>query len=213
MQGRALIHRLVKHATPPQEDPGKVQIPPGFESISSKIKPKGITPAMTATSEPSADEIMPDIEAVSTPVRMLDGARMVSRGLGRLLGTSLILAALGLWLISVDGLGPEASLFRLAISLTLGFAGLGLWQAGGRRLAPEIEIDMIRREVRLVRIGGNQRVLLARCKFTELARAELEGHLVRIWDSAGNFLAEVELADPVTQRRLLSALKDAGKLA
>ncbi len=82
-----------------------------------------------------------------------------------------------------------------------------------RRLAPS-RIRGFRREVRLVRVGGHGKtVVLQRCGFSELARAERDGVHVRLWDSNNVFLAEVSLADRTVMTSLMAGLRAAGKVA
>ncbi|MEW9918542.1 hypothetical protein AB2B41_02925 [Marimonas sp. MJW-29] len=149
-----------------------------------------------------------------TPVRMADGYRMIVRGVQRLLGASLALAALGLWFAPGASWESDVMLFKLILSLTAIFAAVGLLSASSRPAPPEIEIDIRRRQVRLVRRPrGAAPVLLQRCDFNELSSAEREGSIVRLWDSAGVLLAEISLTEPETMSELVAGLREEGKLA
>lgn len=164
---------------------------------------------MTATAE-----FIKDRAPVIEPVRVADGARMIVRGIQRLLGVSLTLAALAIWLMPGASWESDLMLFKLILSLTAVIAGLGLVGASAAPKAPEIEIDTIRREVRVVRrLRGAPADVLQTCSFGDLSRAEHVGNIVRLWDAAGTLLAEASLTDRETLSSLLAGLRDAGKLA
>lgn len=155
-----------------------------------------------------------DVMAHAAPVesaRMLDGGRWLARGAQRLGGVALVLAAAGMWVLPGAMLEPDVILMKLGVSLAAGFAGLALVQGGRARPAAQVAIDTVRREVRLVSDGADPRVI-SRTPFADLGRAELAGHLVRLWAEDGALIAEVALTDPAAHRSLLGALRDAGKL-
>ncbi|MEM7521432.1 MAG: hypothetical protein AAF307_10380 [Pseudomonadota bacterium] len=163
---------------------------------------------MTAT----ADFIQKDIP-VTEPVRMVDGTRMIARGIQRLLGAALALAAVGLWVAPGSSWDNDILLFKLILSLTAVFAGIGLMSASAKPRAPEVQIDTIRREVRLVRrMTGAAPVVLQSCRFDELAQAEFDGATVKLWDTEGVFLADVCPTDRNALSSLVSGLRDAGKI-
>lgn len=154
-----------------------------------------------------------DVSATE-PMSMADGGRMILRGAQRLIGASLTLAALGLWFAPGSSWESDVMLFKLILSITAVLAGIGFMTASIRPRAPEVEIDTVRREVRVVRrIAGASPVILQSCKFEKLSRAERTGPIVRLWDKGGQFLAEVSLTDRQTFTNLVSGLRDAGKLA
>ena len=144
--------------------------------------------------------------------RMIDGSRMLVRGGRKLLGVALVLAALGLWLQPGALLDADILLFKLALSLAIGFVGLATFQSGQCPAPVDVEIDTVRREVRLVRGKGQGRSIVSRTKLTDLGPAEMRGNLVRLWTADGGLIAEVALSDPATRNSLLGALRDADKL-
>lgn len=164
---------------------------------------------MTAT----ATDPRPKVTATET-ARLADGGRMILRGVQRLLGASLTIAALGLWLAPGSSWESDVMLFKLILSITAILAGIGFMGASIRPPAPEIEIDTVRREVRVVRrMIGASPVILQSCKFDKLSRAEQAGPIVRLWDKGGKFLAEITLTDNKVLSSLVSGLRDEGKLA
>ena len=163
---------------------------------------------MTSTAEVILPEAS-DVEQVS----MVDGARMIVRGAQRLIGASLALAALGLWIAPGSSVDSDVMLFKLVLSLTALLAGFGMMTASIRPGRPEIEVDTIRREVRLVRsMRGTKPVVLEKCSFAQLAHAEVDENIVRLWDHNGVFLAEFSPTDRNAFNSLVAGLQDEGKL-
>ena len=147
------------------------------------------------------------------PVRMADGGRMVIRGMQRLFGAALMLAAFG-------GMSPRVAvqhdmmLLRLILSVAAVIAGAGLLLASATPDAPSVQIDTIRREIKLVRVGrGGKADVVQRSAFSDLGRAEVDGFCVRLWDAEDRLLAEVTLANGPLLNSLIAGLRDAGKLA
>jgi hypothetical protein len=175
-----------------------------------RLRQRGTT-KMTATADiVHADPIAPTV----APVRIADGARMLVRAAQRLSGVALVLAALGLWLAPGSSFESDIMLFKLILSITAVLAGIALMQSSATPNTPEVEIDLIRREVRLVRFikeGAND--VLQRCAFADLARAERDGMHVRLWGQNDALLAEVSLSDRTEMTSLVSGLRAAGKLA
>lgn len=161
---------------------------------------------MTAT----ADFLSANRSTLEQPT-MVDGSRMVLRGLRRLLGAALMLAAAGLWLAPGGAGESEAMLFKLALSTMAVLAGFGFLNASSKPAAPEVEIDRIRREVILVRHNrGRGTEILQRCAFKDLAHVEKTATGLQLWDQHGTFLAALTISDPTAQCALLSALGHSG---
>lgn len=159
-------------------------------------------------------EVLDASHVTAEPARMVSGMRMVVRGSQRLFGVALTLAAVGLWLAPGSSWETDIMLFKLILSLTAVLAGLGLISASSAPPLPEVEIDPIRREVRLVRRQrGRAPITLQRCSFAKLAKVEHQGNCVRLWDQRGYFIAETNLSDRQALSSLLAGLRDAGKLA
>ena len=162
------------------------------------------TDFMPATTAPAAPE--------AAPVQKLDGGRLMVRGSQSLLGAALMLSAAGLWIAPGSDWSADLLLIKLVVSLVIGFSGLALLQQGKTPAAPEVEVDVVRREVRLVRRTLRGDELVSRTKYEDLARAELNGAHLILWGQGDVMLAEIGLSDPSIRRSLVSGLSDAGKL-
>lgn len=161
---------------------------------------------MTDTAhQPALPRRMPD-----AMLQARGGLREVGRVAQRFSGVSLSVAALTLLLLPVGGGEPAAALSKVMVVLVLGFAGIALWQAGSPRPAPDLEIDVARRELRLVRRGRAGAAQLVRCRFADLARAQVRDRRVRFWDARDQLLAEVILPDAGSIGLLQRALLDEG---
>ncbi|MEO9576016.1 MAG: hypothetical protein ABJ263_01880 [Tateyamaria sp.] len=143
---------------------------------------------------------------------MIGGERWLVRGAQSVGGVALVLAAFGVWVAPGAGIEPDLALFKLGVSVALGFAGLAIMQAGRAQPAVEFEIDTLRREVRLVRGSGRNRSFVSRISIADLGPAEVHGNMARLWTVDGSLVAEVAMSDPDLRRSLMGALRDAGKL-
>ena len=159
-------------------------------------------------------DAMPETSA--TPAREIprtvDGQRWLVRCGQRIVGAALVLAALGLWVHPGALLEADVLLMKFALSLTLGLGGLIVLQMGGLVPAGDVEIDTVRREVRLVRGTGGARHIVSRTRMADQGRAEQDGVMTRLWAQDGALIAEVALSDAALRSSLTSALRDAGKL-
>ncbi len=128
-------------------------------------------------------------------------------------GIAMVVIAFAVWFAPEAAFPSIPNVIKLFISLSFGFLGLAFWQSRMEFGLPSVEVDTIRREIRLMRGFGRSRRVAGEYKFKELARAERVGNLVRFWDTQGTILADVELRDPATLNSLLSGLRDEGKIA
>ena len=167
---------------------------------------------MAAVTDFMRDTATPLNDTVASPVHTLDGGRLMVRGGQSILGAALILAAVGLWVMPGSELSGDVMLMKLVLSLTAAFIGISLTQQGKAPNAPEVQIDTVRHEIRLVRRNGKRFECVQSCKFADLDRAEINGAHVTLWDQDNVLLAEVALSDPQLCRSLMGRLADAGKL-
>lgn len=148
----------------------------------------------------------------SAPAHALDGSRLVVRGTQAFIGAVLILAAVGLWAIPGSDWSGELLLIKLVLSLMMVLGGIAMLHTPNAITAPEIEIDTVRREVRVVRRNVQGDDVLSAHKFDDLDYAELRGAHMVLWAKGGVMLAEVALSDPKVRRSLTTAMTHAGKL-
>ncbi|WP_299292508.1 hypothetical protein [uncultured Tateyamaria sp.] len=177
---------------------------------------------MTAFSDVMpATAVRPDaadlpLNADTDTAHALDGHLVLVRVLQKLLGASLVMAAMGLWLQPGAQLETDVLLMKFVLSLVMGFAGLAVfqasWPAAGAEGDTEIEIDTVRQEVRTVRGRGRARTVLARTRMCDLGAAEPTSDGLRLWDAEGTLMAEVQLTDATARASLTTALRCAGKL-
>ncbi len=155
---------------------------------------------------------IPTDASIAEAPHMVNGTRWLKRAAQRMSGVTLVLASIGLWVTPGALWGTDMALIKLGISLFLGFSGLAIIHAGRAQRSVEVEIDTVRREVRLVRGKGRERSLVSRTSISDLGPAEMHGNMVRLWAPDGALVAEVAMIDPNVRRSLTSALRDAGKL-
>ncbi|MFK7746393.1 MAG: hypothetical protein AB8B47_15165 [Roseobacter sp.] len=146
------------------------------------------------------------------PARMLDGTRMVVRGIQGVVGFALILTAVGLWFAPGANWAQDLLLMKLLASAVGGMVGIACLQSFVRPAPPKVEIDTIRHEIRLVRTRGKDRHVLDRCAFKDLTLVENSGTHVQLWGKNNTLLAEVAATDRVSHRSLVTALRVAGKI-
>lgn len=162
---------------------------------------------MTATSD-----FMPEQQPYRASTGTVDGARMIWRGVQRISGVALVVAASGLWIAPGADWSNDVMLMKMGLSVTALMVGFWLLLSGVRPPQPNLEIDTDRGEVRLVRPGTmGSPLVLHRCRFADLARVELSGYTLKFWDERSGFVADVHVADRATLDRLLSGLRDAGQ--
>lgn len=167
---------------------------------------------MTTTSDYITDGPGRNPAVFGVSVRALDAGRTLGRLARRVTGAGLILAAAGLWLAPGSSWAADILLIKLVLSLVAGGVGLALVQTGGAPDAPEVEIDLVRRRIRVVHRARGQDMTLQDCSFSELGRVEKIRNTLTLWDNSGNLLAEIAPADQRVLRALVSGLRDAGKL-
>lgn len=145
-------------------------------------------------------------------LRATSGQRFMMRTVQRLFGASLSIAALCLWVLPIGTDSSAEILCKMLVTIILGASGAALWQNGSPLPAPELEIDIVRREVRLVRWYGETRTLVTRCQFCDLSTVEFDGHDVRLWDADGDMIADLRLPNMEAVDRLRFAMEDKTRL-
>ena len=165
---------------------------------------------MTAVNEFMHDAIparQPEVAVLN-----VDGGRLMVRGGQSLLGAALMLAAVGLWIMPGSNVSSDVMLMKLALSVTAAGIGISLTHQSKTSKEPEIEIDTVRREVRIVQRSHKGAETLKRMKFSDLDRADVDGSHFTLWGLGDEIIAEVGIKDRRMHRSLKSALLDAGKI-
>lgn len=169
---------------------------------------------MVATTDAMISDALPH-RAVFAPVRTVDGARWLARGAQKFTGTVLLLATAGLFLQPGAAFEQDMMLFKLALATFMGLAGVALLQGARVDRKIEVEIDLERDELRLSRpqpSAYGAPIVVHRCAFSDLGTVDVIEHMARLWDTQGQLLAEIPLADPHTRSDLLRALSAHGKI-
>lgn len=161
---------------------------------------------MTATFDTTTDH-----DAADAP-RALFTRRSIARFVTRVFGAVLVLGGIGIWLEPTPYAGADLVAMKLAVSLVFSLAGFMILQERRTDDTAEVEIDTVRREVRVLTGAGRARKLARRTAIRDLGKAELMGDSLRLTAANGDVLADVSLADTHIRKSLCSALHDAGKL-
>ncbi|WP_299041130.1 hypothetical protein [uncultured Tateyamaria sp.] len=140
------------------------------------------------------------------------GPRNLGRFALRTVGAVLVVAGIGVWLEPTAYPGPDLVAMKLGLSLFLSLAGFLILHDRDADQGPELHIDTVRREVRLVKSTGGRHSVLDRTPLRDLGKAEDLGDTVRLSAANGEVLGCVSMADPQVRARLCGALQDAGKL-
>lgn len=144
--------------------------------------------------------------------RALQGSCLALRGAQGAAGGLMVLISLGLWFAPGANWAGDVLLFKLLASVMAGMGGVALLQDLVRVNVPNVEIDTIRHEIRLVKTAGKHRRILDRCRFSDLARVVNTGSHVQLWNAKNGLIAEVAAVDRLSHRSLVTALRVAGKL-
>jgi len=142
----------------------------------------------------------------------VSGTRSILRLMQRLVGVSLLMASSGLWLAPGANWNNEVMLMKMALSAISLLVGVWLILSGQKPAAPEIQIDTVRRVVRLVRPGPlGADLLLQKCRFSDLSKVKREDRVLRFWDEKGDFIADVYIGHQSVMDILISGLLDSGQ--
>lgn len=147
-------------------------------------------------------------------VHMLDGARLMLR-LGLRIGAVLFALVTALiWVAPGANWESDIMFFKLALSLMSGFIAFDLWQRSLPPLAPSVEVDVAKMEVRVIRDGAPvHKRLIERCAFDDLDAVDLNGRHIILWCKGNRLLADITLSNATAHAELLGALRSVGKLA
>jgi hypothetical protein len=65
-------------------------------------------------------------------MHLVDGGRMIMRGIKRLIGVALVMAAVGLWAAPGASWESDVMLFKLGLSVSAALAGLCMMKASAK---------------------------------------------------------------------------------
>ena len=140
-----------------------------------------------------------------------DGLRTIVCMLQRLLGISMIAAASGLWVLPGADSSGDVMLMKMGLSTIALLLGFWLVFAVRPTAQTEVELDVSRSELRILRPGAMGAMLVVySSRFDQLGRVENSENVLKFWDQQGEFLADVHVTEPKTMDFLVSGLLDAG---
>jgi hypothetical protein len=145
---------------------------------------------------------------------VLNGSRFLMRFALKLGAVSLALVAVFVWVAPGASWESDVMLFKLALSIFAGFGAVAMWLGSLPVVAPSVEVDVARGEIRVMRSGpSEQKQVIERCAFADLHAVDLHGRHIIFWSKGERLLAEISLSDAKAHAALLTSLRDLGKLA
>lgn len=147
--------------------------------------------------------------------RSLRAHRMLTCTLKFAGGGALMVAALALWLMPGSSVAADLIVPKLALTCFLVIAALPLLRplTATPSVAPSVQIDSIRREVRILRPAtADQPHTVETCTFGALSKVERAGASLRFFGPDGGLLTEVTLGRRDVLNSVVGGLQDAKKL-
>lgn len=118
----------------------------------------------------------------------------VGKGVSLAVGTAAIFACVGMWVIPGSTFSVELLPLKLTVSVFLFLLGCFFVQIGRAASRAEVQVDIVRREVRVMeRADGEPGALIAIWPFVELGAVEVMGGRFRVTDRAGSTLADLRI--------------------
>lgn len=143
----------------------------------------------------------------------LEGGHLVSRFLQRLVGVSFIAAASGIWLAPGADWSSDMMLMKIGLSAVSLLTGFWLVFMGADQPRTEVEMDLQRNELRILRPGAMGAMLVVRhCPFAQFGRVVQSGRQLRFFDAHGDFLADVKVTDRDILQKLVFDLRQGGQI-
>jgi hypothetical protein len=124
------------------------------------------------------------------------------------LGSVLILSSAGVWLVSTGGIDAAMMLIKMVFSLSLFCLGAMCFSTlDADDLAPEVQIDTKRRQLRVIEIGLDGRTQRVEVHaLDDLAELSLRDRILTARDFSGRQIAALPITDHATERALRRAL-------
>ncbi|MEM6477922.1 MAG: hypothetical protein AAF647_02625 [Pseudomonadota bacterium] len=127
-------------------------------------------------------------------------ARGAASGFGALMrlvksvfGVAMAMAALSLWVLPGSMVSVDLLAMKAGATIALLMLAVICWQGSRGSKEPEIHIDFIRQEVRVMEIMGREEKLKTLYRFSELGDMYVEDHALHLVTSAGETLAVLQL--------------------
>lgn len=116
-------------------------------------------------------------------------------------GIACAVAALSLWVLPGSSFALDLMAVKGAFTAALIMLAALLWQASRRQAAPEVHIDFVRSEVRVMEREGREERLKRRYGFAELTKMDVEDGMLTLVAPDGQILAMVPI-DMATEAAL-----------
>lgn len=138
--------------------------------------------------------------------------QQVADRLQMFVGFLLVLAALGLWVAPGATWATDLMISKLVLTAIATFVGIALVMSGVRFPSRDVVIDLAKGEVRIIRFAGEEELTMRSCRIEDLGLVQVDGPVLRMWDEAGAFLADIEMANVEDNQRLIAVMQRAGHL-
>ncbi|MDT8328514.1 MAG: hypothetical protein RQ750_14210 [Roseovarius sp.] len=124
------------------------------------------------------------------------------------IGSVLLLSSAGIWLVSTGGNDAAMMLIKLVFSMTLFCVGAMCFSTLEQEdLAPEVQIDTKRRQLRLIEVGTDGRTQrVAVHDLDDLTELSLRDRVLTARDATGRQIVALPVNNRVTERALRRAL-------
>lgn len=130
------------------------------------------------------------------------------RALTNVMGIALVFLAVALWVFPGATLAGETLLFKIGLSVVFFYMGLMLVQAGQAKGNPEVQLDMQRRELRMIerpRRGASK--LVACHPFAHLSDIRLDDGDLVASDRSGEEVVRVRVDAPKAREQIEQRLR------
>jgi ABC-type nickel/cobalt efflux system permease component RcnA len=157
-------------------------------------------------------DFMSESTDYSTTASAIAGAITIARIMQRIVGVALIAAASGLWLAPGADFSSDVMLMKMGLSAFVLILGFWLVFSVGSKAQTEVELDVMRSELRIMRPGpmGAMLVVYSRA-LSDLGRVQKSKKGLKFWDEQGAVVADVHVSNQKTMDVLVSGLRDAGQ--
>ena len=129
-----------------------------------------------------------------------DGIGNLGRFLQRVFAKAALGAAAALWVLPGSNLGLDVVAMKGGVSVGLIILAV-VWLRASRKPAPEVHIDRIKQEIRVVERVGRRAHLKKHYSFAQIGRMYVQHQKLHLHDAAGKSLTVLAL-DPASEARM-----------